>query len=280
MTFDLKAELKKTSVVKEDTSKLAALILGPSGGGKSTAIGSLGVKTMLLYTRGENHAPAAAKMYGGKNIVPICLDYVDGETLNPSQTLKRCMDILGSTEAIKAEGFKAVVIDSATELEAMIKGSQTFINMVGGNDFKKADVAVDMMRAIILKLIDLQREIGIHYVVTCALDVKELSQNGEIIDAQPKLVGYRLAENLVQMFSDVIVVGAMSNGDDVQHRFQFASGVSKQQKDKAGGIKKTVNFRPRLTSVDLTKVLEPHGTTAADFKILMEMKKGTYKKDG
>lgn len=274
MSFNFNSAMKQAKQDMEQDNKLGLMLLAPSGGGKSTAIGTLGVKTLYLYTLAEDHGPSNATIKGGKNVVPVCLDYVDGQKLNAGQALKRLFEILGSGEEIKKEGFKAIAIDGLTELEAIVKQSPTFNNLVGGNKFKEVDVAIDMISSILLKLKQLQREIGIHYVVTCILDVKEMSDNGEIMDSQPRVVGYRVADNAVQMFGDVVVVGPMSNGDTVQHRLQFAAGVSKTQKELSGAIKKTTNYRPRLRGVDLSKVLPDHGTLEVDLSKLIEMKQG------
>ena len=274
MTFDFKKAMVSAAEQQKETNKLSMLVLGQSGSGKSTALGTTGLKTLLLYTRGESHSPAASKVFGKDNIVPVCIDFDGSAALNASQALKRLTDILDSVDDIKAAGFKVIAIDSASEVEAMIRGSNTFTNLVGGNKFKEIDVMIDIMRSVMLKLFDLQQKLGVHVIVTCPLDVKEISSLGEIVDSAPKLLGFRNAEALVQLFADIVVVGAMTNGETVSHRFQFMAGVSKEQKDASGSIKKTVNFRPRLTGVNLLEALPDHGTLPANLADIIKMKAG------
>lgn len=276
MSFDFNAAIAQAKTEVDGQKKLGVILLGPSGSGKSTAIGKLNVKTLFLYARGESHGAAAATTFGKDNIIPVCIDRdSEGNVLSAGLARERLLEILDSRAELVEAGIEAIAIDGATELEAIVKGSPVYTNMVAGNKYKETDVTITLMREIILKLKDLQTDLGLHYIVTCILDQKEQSDNGEIIDSQPRLVGYRVADSVVQLFPDVVVVGPMTNGETTQHRFQFLAGVSKEQKDAASGaMKKTTNFRPRITGVTLGDQLTAGGTMEADLSVLAKIKAG------
>ncbi len=252
------------------SNHVGAIVLGPSGSGKSSLLGTFGVKTLYLYGTGEDHGPKAARALGDANIVPVCIDQDEGKTLAPDEVFKRLIDILSNREGIKKAGFGAIALDGATELESIIRSTTKWKQLCTTdkgkhNGFAEPAATLQMFKPIIDGLKHLQRELGIQYAMTCILDVKQMAENGELLESSPRLVGYSVAEGLIQQFPDVLVVGRMVKGDKISHRIQFLAGVSKQAKDLAGQVKKSINFTPRLTGVkelpntldaDLTKVAE------------------------
>lgn len=273
MTINLKKAVEESAKIMAN-NQLEAVILGPSGGGKSTLLGTFNTRTLYLYTLGENHGPKAAMTYGGKNILPICLDYVDGYQLNADQTYSRALEILTSNELEKAK-IGAVAIDGATELELIIRETTRWKEMCKTaqgkhNGFAEPAATISLFRPILNNLKGLQREIGIHYAITCTLDVKDVGENGEIIDSNPRLFGYAVAESLVQQFGDILVVGRMVRDEEVKHKVQFLAGVSKVSKDEVGTVKRSINFNPRISGIavnDLPNIID------ADLERVIKLKK-------
>lgn len=253
MGFDFKRAIEDAK--KElNNNQVAAIVLGPSGSGKSSLLGTFGVKTLYLYTTGEDHGAKAAKVQGSENIVPLCIDYEDGQKLDADDAFHRLLDVLGESAAIKEAGFQAVSIDGATELEAIIRGTSAWkaacqTDKGKHNTFQEPAATLAMFKRVMDKLKGLQREIGIHYAMTCILDVKVVGDDGEVLESTPRLTGYSVAEGLIQQFPDVMVVGRMSKNDKIAHRIQMLAGVSKTSKDQAGVIKRCINFTPRITGV-------------------------------
>lgn len=138
------------------------------------------------------------------------------------------------------------------------------------NSFAEPQTTLELFRPILVKLRDLQLNLGIHYAATCPLTVSAMAETGEITESAPKLSGYSVAEGLILQFPDVLVVGRMvGKSGNTAHRIQFAAGVAKTSKDQLGTIKKTVNFHPRVTGV---KTLPPH--MEASLAKVAELKQG------
>ncbi len=255
MSFDFKSAIADAK--KEyDNVLVSAIVLGPSGAGKSSIMGTFGVKTLYLYTSGESHGPKSARTLGGDNIVPICIDQDAGKSLGPDAAYSRLLDILNSSAAIKQLGVGAVTLDGASELENIIRGTDKWAKACltdkgKHNTFGEGAATANMFRAVTAALRNLQLELGVHYAVSCILDVKTMGPNGAIEEATPRLTGYSVAESLVQQFGDVLVVGRMERDDVVKHKIQFMSDVTKVSKDALGTVKKAVNFAPRLAGVQV-----------------------------
>jgi hypothetical protein len=278
MGFNFKAAEARAQ--KDLSNKgLALMLLGQSGGGKSFAFGTFGVKTLFLYGTGEDHGPTSARKTAAGDLIPVCWDFDDaGERLSPDKAYKRLLDALSDVDGIKAEGFGAVVVDGATELETLIrktsKWEQACLTDKGKhNNFAESDATKAMFRPVLEGLKDLQRKLGIHYAMSCILDIKQLAEDGEIQEASPKLSGYGVAENLIQQFPDIVAIGRMRNKkEQIAHRLQFLASVTKTSKDATGHVKKTMNFNPRLAGF---KVDELPGTLEADLAALAKLKAGS-----
>ncbi len=252
MSFDFTQAIKEAQTDLTNKS-LFLLLLGQSGSGKSYAQGTYGLKTLYLYTQGENHGPASAATLGGANAVPVCIDRVGGAVLSPEDSLARLDTILDDITSIKKHGFQAIAIDGATEIEALIRGTAKFKVISAKNSFEEGPATLLVFRGILNKLKKLQRETGIHVCMTCALTVREYGEDNAIIDSTPQLVGFQVATGLVQQFGDVLVVGRMVKNDKSAHRFQLMAGVNKTTKDfKTKEVTKTFNFSPRITGTDIT----------------------------
>lgn len=237
-----------------DNRKVGAIILAPSGGGKSTLAGTFGVKTLFIFGGAESHGPVAASVHGG-DIVAVRFDQDDnGKNLDADDAYARLLSILDAEDEIKAAGFGAIVVDSLTEVEIVVRATTKFkAECLGSNgkhnNFGEPAATLALFRPILVKLRDLQLNTGIHYAATCPLTVSAIGDTGEIMESAPKLSGYSVAEGLILQFPDVLVVGRMVKGEKTAHRIQFNAGVAKTSKDQLGAIKKTVNFNPRVTGV-------------------------------
>lgn len=275
MSFNF-AAAQKEALSDLANDKLGLLVLGQSGAGKSTLAGTFGVKTLYLYTTGERHGSKASKTFGGDSVIPICLDYANGAPLSADDTYQRLLDILVDSDGIKGQKFGAIVVDGATELETLVRATNKWRIMCLSKDgkhnsFAEGPSTLVLLRPIVDGLKTLQRQLGIHFMMTCILDVQAQASNGEVIESKPRLLTYNVAEGICQQFDDIIVVGPMSKGDDVAHRIQFLAGVTKESKDLAGNIKKTVNYTPRLTGIPRDALPK---TVAADLKELIKLKTG------
>lgn len=276
MSFDFKSSASTAHT--QTATLLSAIVLGPSGAGKSFLCGTLPGRTLYLYTSGEDHGVHNALSAGG-NVHPVCLDHDDDTVLAADASFKRLLEILGSTEALKKEGFKSIVIDSATELEAIIRNTKEWEDACttknGKHDgFAETGATLNMLRKVAVILKAAQRSLGCHTVITCGLDVKALGEDGEIEEASPRLTGYSVAEGLIQMCGDVLVVGRMSKDGVSKHKLQFMTAVEKVSKDAAGRVKKAINFNPRIAGL---KVSELPAFIDADLSKVVELKKGKKK---
>lgn len=268
--FNFSEAIKKAEK-RLSNNTLGLIVLGSSGSGKSALTGTTGLKTLYLYLSGETHGPKSAKTYGKGDVDAIMIDD-DGRA--PDDTFAALLSILDSHEDIEKAGYGAVVIDGATELEALIRRTLAFkkacLTSSGShNNFAEPAAVQGMFREVMSRL-RLLGDQGIHYVVTCILDVKAMDDDtGEIAEASPRLSTYSVAESLIQQFPDVVAVGRMSNGEKTAHRIQLCSGISKASKTANGAVKKMINFHPRLTGV---VELPPH--MPADLSLVIELKKG------
>jgi hypothetical protein len=231
---------------------LSAIILGCSGAGKSSLLGTAGVKTLYLYTSGEDHGVKAAQASDGAEIVPLCLDFADGKRLNADETYGRLLAVIAEHDQLKAAKIQMVAVDGASEIEAIIRQTKQWKDACQTtqgkhNKFAEPEATISMFRPLLNGLKDLQRKIGAHSAMTCMLDVKALGTSGEIEEAMPRLLGYSVAEDLIRQFSDVLVVGKMQRDDKIKYKIQTLVDLSKVSKDDKGNLKKTMNFSVRLS---------------------------------
>ena len=237
--------------------KLLALILfGAPSGGKSQAMGTMGVKTLFLYHGGESHGPASAKA-GGSEIIPYCVDVDEnGIKLDPDVAYNELVALLQNQKFFIDNGIKAVALDGAGEVEFLIMQT-AFWRTSAQARFKGVEsysfpITLEMLRPIMDALRDLQLKLGIHFVVSCILDVKEFADNGVISDGTPKMFGYGTVSAFLQQFPDRMVIGQVEVNGTTKPRIQLASVVTKSTKDRTTKeITKLMHFRPQLQGVDL-----------------------------
>ncbi len=252
MSFNFQKAIADSS--KNTDSLLSAIILGSSGAGKSSILGTMPGKILYLYTTGESHGPTAARSTGGDRVVPICIDKDGDSRLGPDAAYERLLSILTSVEGLKSLGIKSIAIDGAAELEHIVRGMDKWAKLcltTGGkhSGFEEPRATITLLRPIITALKDTQAALGLHCAMTCTLDVRSVGANGEVEEATPRIQGYSVAEALVQQFSDVLVVGRMQREGIVKHKLQFMTDVTKVSKDDRGTIKKAINFAPRVSGI-------------------------------
>jgi hypothetical protein len=242
--FDFSKAIEQAKA-RMDNVRLNAIILAPSGGGKSSLCGTAGVPTLYIYCMSETHGPVAASTFATGDVTPICID----DNRDPDAALEFLNALLEDAETLAP--FDMIAFDSASGLEKIIRESTELkaacLTSNGKiNSFMISEVMALMFSNIIKKM----HATGKHTAMTLALDVKAMdSDTGEIIDASPKLQAYGVAENVIMGHSDVFIIGPLSNGEKVSYRIQFNGKVSKASKDAAGMVKRFQNFSPRVTGV-------------------------------
>lgn len=259
------AGLKKTP--------LQAIVLGSSGAGKSSLLGTFGVKTLYLHGTGEDHGPRAASALGGELVLPVCIDQDEsGKELNADSVFNAIKEICRDESFIKSNNIEAIVLDGFAVLEHLAKKTASWkvkcqTSAGKHNTFKESEASLEILTEVIDALKCAQREHGVHIAVTGMLDVKAKSADGSILEAAPRLAGYGLAEGLIQQFGDVLVVGKMVKNNVSKYKLQFMTDLSKASKDEHGDLKKAMNFSPRLSGiVNLPSLMDADLATLVKFK--------------
>lgn len=265
-----------------DCKALRVLVMGEGQGGKSSLCGSMGVKTLYLYFKGETHGPKNAMAHNKTTEIDayrIDVDFESGEKLGAEATIAQLMDFL-DPEGLSDAGYEAVVVDSMYELDQVIRQTLKFKRDCESNNGKhnvweEPKAILAQLRPILFALDTLTVEHNIHHAITCPLDVKSKGEFGEITEATPKITGGDVAQALARIYHDVIAVGPMvRNGKTVQ-ALQFGASIQKNSKDANGDTKKYLNFRPRLSGVtdlpeyapaNLARIIEAKEKGAFDVK--------------
>jgi hypothetical protein len=251
------AELKKK---KTEVEPLMALVMGASGGGKSSSLGTLGVPTLVLYGNVESHSANAAKATSQEKSNVVGMQYTvnraDG-SLDAQASYKNLLAILRDPGV--AENFGAVAVDSAGELQQVFKETARFKELVTTdtgkvNNFKEPEAYGTMFGEVINSMLALRRQ-GVHTLMTCAAIVTGGTEGSDEITARPNLYGYTVSENLCRAFADIFYVTMLreenEEGEEITvHRFVFNPKVSAVSKDvKSGKITKQSfsNFSPRIS---------------------------------
>lgn len=278
MTFDFDKAIAEAAKDAKSTA-LEALVLGSSSSGKSSLFGTFGCKTLYLYSGGENHGVKSAYSTGATNVIAAKYDvYKEDGKIDPDASLANCLSALSQPEILRQKGVGAVAIDGASELEVLIRSSKAWLKACmtpkgSHNAFEETKATLAGFRPIITALKDLQRELGIHFAMSCILDVKELGSMGEVVEGAPKIQGYSVAESLCQQFGDVLVVGRMTKNGVAKHKLQFGTDLSKVAKEESGAPKKFLNFSPRIAGI---KVADLPPYEEADLSKIIALKQAKF----
>lgn len=278
MLIDLQTAIK---LAEKDIKNplIQAIILGPSGAGKSRLLGSMGVKTLLLYGTGEDHGPKSARASEGSDIIPVCIDYglpkdeKEERYYTPEESFGLIKDILRDYDLLKSLKIKAIAIDGLAVMESMAKKTRQWADKcktAAGkhNTFKESEATLDVLSEVIDDLKMAQKMLDLHIAVTCMLDVKGLAVDGAITEAAPRLTGYMVAEPLLQQFGDVLVVGKMTKANVTKYKLQFLTDLAKSAKDEVGELKRAMNFSPRLSGVGtLPPIMDASLADVAKYKV-------------
>jgi hypothetical protein len=250
---DYKAEIAKAKA-KMERKLVNAIVLSPSGGGKSALAGTFGVPTLYLFASSEEHGPESASAFANCEITPICID----ADRTPDQAIEFLIEILSNKDFLK--DFEAIVVDGATALEILIRETNRFKIACMTDKGKHSSYAEGPAAlSVFNEILGLLRASDKHTLMTCILDVREVdAETGEILDSSPRLGTYSLAEGIVLQHPDVFIIGPLTKDDKTAHRIQFAARMNKTSKEASGKVKKLLNFTPRITGVkDLPNSLPP-----------------------
>lgn len=273
--FNFEKALTLSKKVMESKA-IECIVLAPSGGGKSSIMGTFGVPTLYIYSTGESHGPGAAHARAqetGSTVLPVCMDLDDdGNKIEPDAVLDRILDILSDESIFDQYGIKAVAIDGAAELENYILASKRWGTMCltdkgKHNSYAETTMTCALFRPIFNRLKELQRTRNIHLAITAMVDVQVYGEMNDIVECAPRSKGYNVAVMLIQQFGDVVLVGPMTKDKVTKHKLQFMTDMGKVSKDLQGNVKKTINFKPRLKGVTkLPSYLD------ADFRAVLALK--------
>lgn len=234
------------------TENLQAVILAPSGGGKSHVIGTLDRTVLYLYGSDESHGKTSASQ-GKARIKALQWDInpETGEQLNADESLEFIKAML-TNEFLDAHGIDAIALDSMTSLEKLVKASSKFKVMCrtkngDHNSFvegEKCGIIIDELLSTIRKL-GSNRKLDL--VMTCIVDVKDKDdETGAYHCVRPRLGSYGLAESIIQQCFQILLVGKVAIKNKKGHCFQFDSLIERVSKDLSGSVKKYLNFDPRV----------------------------------
>ena len=251
---------KALKAKKTEVKPMMALVLGASGSGKSSSMGTIGLPTLILQGKVESHSTTAAKATSKDKSLVTGLDYTitrpDG-SLDSQASYKNLLEIL--RDATIADNFGAVVIDGASELQTVFKDTAKFRELCLSdkgihNSFKEPEAYGVLFSEVINCLLMLQSR-GVHVFMTCAAIITGGGDTSDEITARPNLYGFTVSENLCRNFSDIFFVNMCREEDadgneNSVHRFVFNPKVSAITKDiKTGKVTKQSfsNFSPRIS---------------------------------
>lgn len=245
------AALKAASKKKQKAEGQSFVVLGPSGSGKSSLLGSFGCSTLILYTSDESHSKLSSSIHNG-DITNICLDRTeDGEQLSADDTLTKLLTILNSEDI--AEHFGAVCVDSLSSLDLIIKRSEWFSDFCKGangkrNDFKASEAVITKLQEV-FNATQGFRQKGTHFMCTLAAHVKSLDGEGNAEVAVPVLSSYGCADNVPRLAGGVLFLGKTEIEGEIKRALIFSTTMSKVSRDLKGNVTKMLSFSPRLAGI-------------------------------
>jgi hypothetical protein len=268
-----------------DTDDLVgAIVFGPPGGGKSGMLSTFGVKTIYFMSDVEAQGRHSARIH--KNCEIDFLNFerheVTGEKLSPAKALESLGARLSDVEWFRSRGYKAVVVDSVSELEALVVETPAWRTKTtdknGETKMYTDPITIAMITPFLAQLRNLQAILKIHYAVTALLDVKRMGEAGEILEGTAKSRGYGVLFHLLVSFPDRFILGHMSPGPNAKKlkpRIQIDAQLSRVAKEFAQNgapakVSKVLNLRTKVAGCDMSTF---PNTMAPDFSRIIACKR-------
>lgn len=258
---------------------LQAVVVGPSGAGKSYLMRSYTGRVLYLHDPTESHGKYAAS--GGRaTVLPI--NITKNPTTNEDLTADEAFEFvqcLLTPEFLTKHNIDCVAIDSLTGLEKIVRKTglwkgKCLTTQGKHNSFQEPVATSEMLNIVLTQLVNLSEELKIDYVVMCLGNVTDIGSRGEYLNVKPSLMTYGVVEGTLPQFADVLLLGPITKQTDegavTQHCFQFNANIKRESKNEHGEIRKTFNFRPRITGADKTII---SAYMLADLDKIKEMKK-------
>lgn len=249
-------------------NKLFALIVGIRGSGKSSVLGTLGMKTFLITSTLESHSLTAAKAMGGNNIIPFLYDVDDAQKqLKPDAAIEKLHDILSflleSPDVLTH--VQAIALDSIGAIDKTLLETTRIITEK--NNWAVIDIMETEHLRIIRKLKELHRK-GLHILVTMPI-IATFDEDGLYTTAAPEIRGIKTSSVISGVFPDILPITKYHG----QFVFQMDMTMKKVSVDKQGKEKVFI-AHPRINGVlqDEIKEASPELLLAADLSYINEFK--------
>lgn len=256
----------QNKVVNEN--KLFTLLTGIRGAGKSTVIGTLGVRTFLLATTLESHAVTASKIFGGNNIISTLFDTdEDNKQMKPDAALTNLHAILdfliNSPDLLN--NIDCVALDSVSAVDKILIETSRILQEKNG--FEQLKILEQEHLKIIRKLKELHRK-GLHVIATMPI-LATFDENGFYATAKAEIRGVTTTSNIAGNFDDILVIAK----PEKDYIFQMDLMIKKVGKDMTG-LEKSVVFRPRITGLSEQDLLHisPDLVLPADLSYIYQLK--------
>lgn len=228
---------------KQPSEKLFCLISGIRGSGKSTAIGTLKVPTLLICSSLESHAVNAAKVFGHDDIIFTMYDVDDDEKQlkadDAISNLHAILDYLIIAPNL-LENIQCVALDSISAVDKTLLETTRILQEKNG--FECMKIMEQLHLRIIKKLKELHRR-GVHILVTMPI-MAAFDEDGYYLSAKPEIRGVTATSNIAGIFSEVLVAAKIRNTRVFQMNLLF-----KKSGSEVSGDKKEIAFHPRINGL-------------------------------
>ena len=207
-----KFSLDSVNFDNTELTTLDAVIIAPSGGGKSHCIGTLHGTVLYLYGEDESHgAVSAAGKKAEIKALSWSKDPETGAPLKADESLS-LLSCLLTPDFIKNNGITAIALDSLSSLEKLIRCTGRFkagcLTKDGvHNAYAEPSQCLKIMDEIFNQVRSLKTVVPVDFIVTCVADCLEVNENGSYRKIKPKLGSYSLAESCIQQFAHILLVG-------------------------------------------------------------------------
>jgi hypothetical protein len=258
--MEILAELAALTALDQNSGSqdpLFALIIGTSGAGKSTAIGSAEGRILYIHGAGEVHGPKAAATNPKATVIPFNLEQrknADGVLIDcdPDEAMARLWSVLN--QPLWSQ-FDHIAVDGLCDIEKILllsKACEKFCTNDKGK-FVRWDTVKYVTQELgrLVKALGKLSAHGMGVFVTCiGVTDSDFSAEAGTLAIQPKLQGHGVIETIIPQFPDIILAARIERDDEVGHAFLFHNVVvTKSQKDANGETKKVSAYSPRLTGL-------------------------------